>query len=99
MGDRAEILAESLIAKIEPQSLAEAEAVIQEIKNIGFDEGNQGGLFGDEQIAESVILERAGIKTAALRQLKRDRVTFNSTFAIRPEGPFRVTFGLSAPPS
>jgi hypothetical protein len=73
-----QVAALDVLAKTEPQSLAEAEAVVQEVENIGFSEGTQVSLFGEEQIAESLILERARIKTNSMRQLRRDRATFNS---------------------
>ena len=44
----------------------------------GLQEGTQESLFGTEQVAESLIVERARITAAALTRLHRDRATFNS---------------------
>jgi hypothetical protein len=77
-GEKQQVAAMKILHKADPQSLQEADAIIQQIKAQGFEEKvNQGGLFGDEEIAESLVIERAKILSAALTELKRNRQLFN----------------------
>ncbi len=68
-----------VLAKAQPDNLRQAEMIVREILATGTEEKmTQGGLFGEEAFAESVVLERARIADEALKMLKRDKSTFRT---------------------
>ena len=68
-----------VLAKAGPDNARQAELMVREIMNTGTEQmTRQGGLFGDEHFAASVVLERAKIADEALKQLARDRTTFKT---------------------
>lgn len=76
-GDKQQLAAIEILRKADVASVQEAQAIIDQIKAQGFEETiNQGGLFGDEQVAKSLVLERAKVLSAALTELKRNRTLF-----------------------
>ena len=71
-----------VLAKTEPENLRQAELIVREIMATGTEEmTRQGGLFGDEHFASSIVLERAKIADEAMRQLKKDKATFGTLVA------------------
>ena len=71
-----------VLAKAEPENLRQAEMIVREIMATGTEEmTRQGGLFGDEHFAASIVLERAKIADEAMRQLKKDKATFSTLVA------------------
>lgn len=67
-----------LLAKAQPETEREARALIDEAVKAGFTRGTQQSLFGDTEIADSLIVERAKIRDRAVRQLGRDRRVFET---------------------
>lgn len=68
-----------VLAKAQPDNLRQAEMIVREILATGTEEKmTQGGLFGEEAFAESVVFERARIADEALKMLKRDKSTFRT---------------------
>lgn len=68
-----------VLAKAKPENARQAELIIREMLASGVEEmTKQGGLFGDEHFAASIVLERAKIADEAMRQLGRDEATFKS---------------------
>lgn len=77
-GDKQQLAALDILRKADVSSVQEAQAVIDQIKAQGFEETiNQGGLFGDEEVAKSLVLERAKVLSAAMTELRRNRALFN----------------------
>ncbi len=71
-----------VLAKLGPDNLRQAEMVVREIAATGTEEmTRQGGLFGDEHFASSIVLERAKIADEAMKQLRRDKTTFRTLVA------------------
>jgi hypothetical protein len=65
-----------LLARLAPENAGQAEFVVRELIETGVETRSQASLFGAELFAESVVLERAQILDAALRQVKRDKAAF-----------------------
>lgn len=87
-----------LLAKAHPENVRQAELIVRELLSSGTEEmTRQGGLFGEEHFASSVVLERAKIADEAARQLKRDRATFktlvNEAERIESHGENRLDIG------
>lgn len=67
-----------VLARAQPENAAQAEAIVRQAINAGFDERTQVTLFGEEHIVESLFGERAKVLDTALKTLRRDRAVFNS---------------------
>lgn len=68
-----------VLAKAKPDNVRQAEMIVRQINETGTQMVTQsGGLFGDEQIAKSAVLERAQIADLALQQIRRDKTTFKT---------------------
>lgn len=68
-----------VLSKAQPDNLRQAEMIVREILATGTEKmTRQGGLFGDEAFASSVVLERARIADEALKIIKRDKSTFRT---------------------
>lgn len=68
-----------LLAKAAPENARQAELIVRDMLASGTETMTvQGGLFGPEIFASSVVLERAKIADEALKQIKRDKATFAS---------------------
>lgn len=70
-----------LLAKAKPETDREARALVDEAIAAGFGREVQTSLFGDAEIADSLIVERAKIRSAAVRRLSRDRRVFETLTA------------------
>ncbi len=71
-----------VLAKVQPDNARQAEMVVREIMATGTEEmTRQGGLFGDEHFASSIVLERAKVADEAMTQLRRDKATFRTLVA------------------
>jgi hypothetical protein len=60
-----------VLARAEPANSAQARIMVQDAVNSGFARGVQGGLFGEEAFAHSLIPERARVLDQALRSLRK----------------------------
>lgn len=65
----------SLLKRLKPKNNAQAAMIAQQAGQVSTTE-TQGTLFGDEEVSESLYLERAKVLDAALKRLKRDKQTF-----------------------
>jgi hypothetical protein len=67
-----------LLAKTAPDNAVQAEAIVRQGLEAGIRKETQQTLFGPEEIASSLYLERAKILDRALKQLRRDRTVFQT---------------------
>jgi hypothetical protein len=67
-----------VLARLEPQTQGEARHIVEQVREAGFATGEQTTLFGKEQIAKSLFLERARIADRALAQLRKDKAVFRT---------------------
>lgn len=68
-----------LLSTLKPDNLRQAELVIKDMLASGTEQmTRQGGLFGAEDYASSVTLERAKIADEALKLLRQDKRTFST---------------------
>lgn len=65
-----------LLKRLEPANAIQAEQIVRQAREAGFIKTEQGGLFGDEDIAESLFLERAKILDRAMKDMRKDRELF-----------------------
>jgi hypothetical protein len=66
-----------LLVRLKPSTLFEAEQVIDQARR-NVVAGKQDSLFGEEDVAESLYLERARLLERAQRELRRDATTFRT---------------------
>lgn len=64
------------LARLKPANDTQARAMIEQMRAAGFRKQTTGDLFGEREIATSLIRERARVIDAALKQSKQDRQTF-----------------------
>jgi soluble cytochrome b562 len=67
-----------LLRRLEPANAVQAEQIVRQAKEAGFVKTEQAGLFGDEDIAESLFLERAKILDRAMKELRKDKQLFET---------------------
>jgi hypothetical protein len=66
-----------VIAASKPENARQVEMIVRDMLNSGIEtQTRQGGLFGAEAFASSVVLERAKIADQALKLLKQDKRLF-----------------------
>lgn len=69
-----------LLSKTDPANATQAESIVRQGIEAGFAKQNkesQGGLFGDQDVAESLYSERAKVLDRALKDIKRDKTVFS----------------------
>lgn len=68
----------NLLRRLEPANMVQAEQIVRQAREAGFVQrvDDQGGLFGDEVLAESLFLERAKILDKAIKEMRKDRDLF-----------------------
>ena len=71
-----QLAAMNVLARVKPGNEFQAETIIRQVMDIGVTKEKQTNLFGDEVIAESLILERAKVLDAAVTRLKKDKTAF-----------------------
>jgi len=67
-----------LLSRLEPANAVQAEQIVRQAREAGFVKTEQAGLFGDEDIAESLYLERAKILDGAIKVLRKDKELFET---------------------
>lgn len=67
-----------VLARNSPANLIEAEALIRQAQAAGFTREVQKGLFGDQDVAESLLAQRAAVLSRAVAQLRRDKRIFST---------------------
>ena len=69
----------NLLKRLEPANLTQAEQIVLQAREAGFARAaEQGGLFGDELMAESLFLERAKILDRAIKDIRKDKTLFET---------------------
>ena len=68
----------SILAKTDPANEFQAEAIVRQVREAGFEQREQVGLFGEEMITESFFTERARILDRAQKALRQDKNAFGS---------------------
>jgi hypothetical protein len=58
--------------------MTQAESIVAQAKSIGFEESVQGGLFGDEVVADNAFLSRARILDSTLKYLRGQKSVFKT---------------------
>ena len=74
--EEAQLAALKVLMQTKPNTLREAELIVDQVKSVGFDKQLQESLFGDEMVAESLFAERAKILSLTMGRLKNDKKTF-----------------------
>lgn len=70
-----------VLRRSEPANAAEARAIVEQVRAVGFTrraEASQGGLFSDVEFASSLFKERARILTRAVAEIRKDLATFRT---------------------
>lgn len=67
-----------LLRRLEPANAVQAEQIVRQAREAGFVKTEQAGLFGDEDIAESLFLERAKTIDGAIKILRKDKELFET---------------------
>lgn len=79
-----QLAAMDVLAKTHPANVEQARLIVQDIKNSGFLHGEQTGLFGEEQFAQSLFAERSRILDNVVKQLRQLKTAFD--VAVSQEG-------------
>ncbi len=67
-----------LLAKAEPANSTQAEAIVRQARDMEFRAETQDGLFGVEEMTQSLMLERAKVLDQTLKILKNDKRVFRT---------------------
>ena len=67
-----------VLNKVQPNNANQARMVVADIKNSGFMQGSQTTLFGDEQLTNSLFVQRAQVLDAATKILNAAKRTFGA---------------------
>lgn len=62
-----------ILAKADPANINQARLIVQDVRNSGFVQGVEQGLFGEEEFAQSLISERSKILDGAMQALRRTK--------------------------
>jgi predicted ABC-type ATPase len=73
-----QLAALSVLARVAPDNVTQAENIVRQVVAEGFDQAEQVDMLGAMNIAESLYLERAKVLDAAMKVLRRDRALFAS---------------------
>lgn len=65
-----------VLRRVRPANETQAAAIIEQVKAVGTETRVTEDLFGEQQITESLYLERAQVVDAVLREVRADRATF-----------------------
>lgn len=69
----------NLLKRLEPANMTQAEQIVLQAREAGFARAaEQGGLFGDQIMAESLFLERAKILDRAIKEIRKDKALFET---------------------
>jgi len=70
-----------VLVRTTPGNLVQAEAIVRQVRNIGTIDEKQIGLFGEDIITKSLIVERARILDRAMKRLRKDKGVFKTLVA------------------
>ena len=68
----------NILAKASPSNQFQAEAIVRQVREAGYETIEQTSLFGDEVVAESFYVERAKILDRTYKELRRDKAAFET---------------------
>jgi hypothetical protein len=68
----------NILAKAGPSNQFQAEAIVRQVREAGYETIEQTSLFGDEVVAESFYVERAKILDRTYKELRRDKAAFET---------------------
>jgi hypothetical protein len=68
----------SVLAKSDPDNEFQAEAIVRQVREAGFEKVVTESLFGDETFAESFVIERAKVLDRAQKQIRKDKAAFQN---------------------
>jgi len=68
----------AVLAQDPPASALEADLMVRQVLDIGVSRETQVGLFGEEEVVEALIKERAKILAGAVREMRKDKAAFAS---------------------
>jgi predicted kinase len=71
-------VAMDVLAKTDPSSQFQAETIVGQVLSTGVSRETQVSLFGEEEVLESLFLERAKILERSKNQLKKDQAAFKN---------------------
>ena len=67
----------SVLKEQDPRSIVEAESMVKDMLDEPAFTGSQSSLFGEEDFTRMLLKEKAQVRAASLRALKKDRAVFN----------------------
>lgn len=67
-----------LINRLQPANATQAESIVRQAAEAGVSRETQSSLFGDEEVAESLFLERAKVLDRAMKMVRRNIDTFRT---------------------
>jgi len=67
-----------VLSKTDPVNAVQAESIVRQVIDSGIQKEIQTGLFGEEEIASSLFVERAKILDKALKKLRSDHKIFDT---------------------
>lgn len=65
-----------VLRRTKPANATQASAIVEQVRTAGTEEVITADLFGEQQITESLFLERAQVLDAALREARKDQAVF-----------------------
>lgn len=79
-GDAEQSGAIQAMIRAAPENIVQARQMVDQIARAGFErsQGDQGGLFGDADVADTLLKERAQVLDAALRRLRGAKRVFKA---------------------
>lgn len=66
------------LIRAEPENAAQARMMVDQIINVGFKKGRQTVMFGEDDVAESLLKERAKVLDTALKRLRGMKRVFSA---------------------
>ncbi len=75
-GNAEQVATINALARLAPPNELQARAMVEQIKTAGFAKRKTADLFGEREVAESLIKERAQVLDSALKSAKADKQTF-----------------------
>ena len=75
-GDSEQVAVIQALARLKPANEVQTRSMVEQMRTAGFKKTVTGDLFGERELAESLIKERAQVLDAVLKGLRRDKATF-----------------------
>ena len=67
-----------LLVKLKPANAAEADSIVRQARGAGVSRETQSSLFGDEEIVQSLYLEKARVLDRSMKMIRRNINTFKT---------------------